>query len=88
MFEMAQLLAGTNLFLLAFSVLIFDIPRFTLSLVSLALFGLRRQSNGVPAGNRFGQRDHTGFQRRLRARSLDHVAASTNLTAGRNHCRR
>ena len=51
MFEMAQLLAGTNLFLLAFSVLIFDIPRFTLSLVSLALFGQRRQSNGVPAGN-------------------------------------
>src|SRR5260370_10717888 len=29
MFEMVQLLAGTNLFLLAFSVLIFDIPRFT-----------------------------------------------------------
>ena len=35
MFEMVQLLAGTNLFLLAFSVLIFDIPRYTLSLVSL-----------------------------------------------------
>src|SRR3954470_14333726 len=42
MFEMVRLLAGTNLFLLAFSVLIFDIPRFTLSLVSLALFGVRR----------------------------------------------
>ena len=51
MFEMVQLLAGTNLFLLAFSVLIFDIPRFTLSLVSLALFGVRRQSDRVPAGN-------------------------------------
>ena len=37
MFEMVQLLAGTNLFLLAFSVLIFDIPRYTLSLVSLGL---------------------------------------------------
>src|SRR5258708_2144699 len=51
MFEMVQLLAGTNLFLLAFSVLIFDIPRFTLSLVSLALFGVRRRSNRMPAGN-------------------------------------
>src|SRR5262245_40109803 len=35
MFEMVQLLAGTNVFLLAFSVLIFDIPRYTLSLLSL-----------------------------------------------------
>jgi cellulose synthase/poly-beta-1,6-N-acetylglucosamine synthase-like glycosyltransferase len=51
MFQTVQLLAGTNLFLLAFSVLIFDIPRYTLSLVSLALFGVRRRSNGVPAGN-------------------------------------
>ena len=51
MFEMVQLLAGANLFLLAFSVLIFDIPRFTLSLVSLAVFGVRRQSNRLPAGN-------------------------------------
>jgi cellulose synthase/poly-beta-1,6-N-acetylglucosamine synthase-like glycosyltransferase len=51
MFEMVPLLAGTNLFLLAFSVLIFDIPRYTLSLVSLALFGMRRRSNGAPAGN-------------------------------------
>src|SRR5262245_48655580 len=41
MLDMMQLLVGTNLFLLAFSVLIFDIPRYTLSLVSLALFGLR-----------------------------------------------
>ena len=51
MFEMVQLLAGTNLFLLAFSVLIFDIPRYTLSLLSLALFGVRRRSDRVPAGN-------------------------------------
>jgi cellulose synthase/poly-beta-1,6-N-acetylglucosamine synthase-like glycosyltransferase len=51
MFEMVQLLAGTNLFLLAFSVLIFDIPRYTLSLVSLALFGLRRRSDTGVAGN-------------------------------------
>ena len=50
MFEMVQLLAGTNVFLLAFSVLIFDIPRYTLSLVSLALFGVRRRSDRMPAG--------------------------------------
>ena len=37
MLDTVQLLAGTNLLLLAFSVLIFDIPRYTLSLVSLAL---------------------------------------------------
>ena len=51
MFEMVQLLAGTNLLLLAFSVLIFDIPRYTLSLLSLALFGVRRPSDGRPAGS-------------------------------------
>jgi cellulose synthase/poly-beta-1,6-N-acetylglucosamine synthase-like glycosyltransferase len=51
MFETVQLLAGTNLFLLAFSVLIFDIPRYTLSLLSLALFGARRRSDRVGAGN-------------------------------------
>jgi cellulose synthase/poly-beta-1,6-N-acetylglucosamine synthase-like glycosyltransferase len=51
MFEMVQLVAGTNLFLLAFSVLIFDIPRYTLSLASLALFGLRRRGDRVAAGN-------------------------------------
>ncbi len=50
MLEMVQLLAGTNVFLFAFSVLIFDIPRYTLSLVSLALFGVRRRSDRVPAG--------------------------------------
>ena len=51
MLEMVQLLAGTNLLLLAFSVLIFDIPRYTLSLLSLALFGVRRQSDRAPAGS-------------------------------------
>ena len=51
MFEMVQLLAATNLSLLAFSVLIFDIPRYTLALLSLALFGVRRQSNRAPAGS-------------------------------------
>ena len=51
MFEMVQLLAGTDLLLLAFSMVMFDIPRFTLSLVSLALFGARRQTTRVPAGN-------------------------------------
>ena len=51
MLEMIQLLAETNLFLLAFSVFIFDIPRFTLSLLSLALFGVRKQNYRGPEGN-------------------------------------
>src|SRR5260370_36375928 len=51
MFEMVHLLAGTSLFLLAFSVLIFDIPRYTFSLVSLALFGVRRRNDRGSAGN-------------------------------------
>lgn len=51
MFEMAHLLAGTSLFLLAFSVLIFDIPRYTFSLISLALFGVRRRNDRGAAGN-------------------------------------
>ncbi len=50
MLEMLQLLAQTNLLLLAFSVLIFDIPRYTLSLVSLALFGVRRRHDRVSVG--------------------------------------
>lgn len=50
MFELVQLLAETNLFLLVFSVLIFDIPRYTLSLVSLALFGAWRRTERAPAG--------------------------------------
>ena len=53
MFEMVQVLAGTNPFLLAFAVLIFDIPRFTLSLVSLALFGVRRRRNERGAAGNF-----------------------------------
>src|SRR5262245_65878326 len=48
MLEMVQVLAVTNLFLLVFSVLIFDIPRYTLSLISLALFGLRRRNDRAP----------------------------------------
>lgn len=44
MSEMVEVLAGTSLFLLAFSLLIFDIPRYTLSLVSLALFSSNRRS--------------------------------------------
>ncbi len=51
MFEMVHLLAGTNLFLLAFSVLIFDIHRYTFSLVSLTLFSVRRQNDSGAAGN-------------------------------------
>jgi cellulose synthase/poly-beta-1,6-N-acetylglucosamine synthase-like glycosyltransferase len=50
MFEMVQLLAATNLFVLAFSVLIFDIPRYTLSLLSLTFFGVRGRSDRTPAG--------------------------------------
>src|SRR5258705_3111358 len=51
MFEMVHLLAGTSVFLLAFSVLIFNIPRYTFSLVSLALFGVRRRNDSRAAGN-------------------------------------
>lgn len=45
MSEMLYLLAGTNLYMLAFSVFIFDIPRYTLALISLALFGARRRNH-------------------------------------------
>jgi len=51
MLEMVQWLAGTNLFLLAFSMVIFDIPRYTFSLVSLALFGVARRGDEAPAVN-------------------------------------
>jgi cellulose synthase/poly-beta-1,6-N-acetylglucosamine synthase-like glycosyltransferase len=50
MLEMMQLLAGTNWILLASAALIFDIPRYTLSLVSLALFGWRGKQRGVLSG--------------------------------------
>ena len=49
MFDMVQLLAETNLLLLAFSVLIFDIPRYTFSLVSLALFGVQTKPKRPPS---------------------------------------
>lgn len=51
-FELAQHLAGTNLFSLMFAALIFDIPRYTLSLISLALLiMLRGPSHGrTPPG--------------------------------------
>jgi cellulose synthase/poly-beta-1,6-N-acetylglucosamine synthase-like glycosyltransferase len=49
MFEMIQLLASTNPLLLGLSVLIFDIPRYTFSLVSLALFGATRGNAEAPA---------------------------------------
>jgi cellulose synthase/poly-beta-1,6-N-acetylglucosamine synthase-like glycosyltransferase len=50
MFEVLQLVAGTNWFMLAFAALIFDIPRYTFSLVSLALLGWldRPRVNAVP----------------------------------------
>jgi cellulose synthase/poly-beta-1,6-N-acetylglucosamine synthase-like glycosyltransferase len=51
MLEAVELLASTNLFLLAFSVLIFDIPRYTLSLVSLALSGFWRRTDRLSEGN-------------------------------------
>ena len=45
MSEMVQLLAGVSLFQLAFSVMVFDIPRYTLTLLSLALFGVWRRAD-------------------------------------------
>jgi cellulose synthase/poly-beta-1,6-N-acetylglucosamine synthase-like glycosyltransferase len=51
MSDMVQLLSGTSWLLLAFSVLIFDIPRYTLSLISLALFGLSGRSETCPASD-------------------------------------
>ena len=87
MWEMVQLLAETNLFMLAFSVLIFDIPRYTLSLVSLALFGVRRRSDRVPAGNASVSVIIPTFNG---GSGLGPSIASlqpTNFAAGRNHCR-
>ena len=51
MFEVMQLVAEAHWFLLAFSVLIFDIPRYTLSLVSLALFGASKRNDQAPVGD-------------------------------------
>ena len=88
MFDAVQLLAGTSLLLLAFSVLIFDIPRYTLSLVSLALFGFSRRNEGAPAGNASISVIIPTFNGGIRARSLDRLAASSNPAADRNHCHR
>ena len=47
MFEMMQVLAGADWILLAFAALIFDIPRYTFTLISLSLYGLvRRPQSG------------------------------------------
>jgi cellulose synthase/poly-beta-1,6-N-acetylglucosamine synthase-like glycosyltransferase len=51
MLDVIGLLAATNLFVLAFSVLVFDIPRYTLSLISLALFGVLRGGQSVPSSD-------------------------------------
>ena len=48
MFEMLQMFTATSPLVLVFSVLIFDIPRYTLSLMSLAAFGFWGRS-GEPA---------------------------------------
>ena len=50
MLDLIQLLAGSHLLVLAFAVLIFDIPRYTLSLLSLALFGASRSGAAASAG--------------------------------------
>src|SRR5204863_5063220 len=52
MLETMHLLAGTNWILLASAALIFDIPRYTFSLISLALFGWRgKQRNVLPSAS-------------------------------------
>jgi cellulose synthase/poly-beta-1,6-N-acetylglucosamine synthase-like glycosyltransferase len=51
MLDMVRLLAESNLLLLAFSALIFDLPRYTLSLASLALFGVRGRRHRRPSGS-------------------------------------
>jgi cellulose synthase/poly-beta-1,6-N-acetylglucosamine synthase-like glycosyltransferase len=50
MLEVVQTLSDSNLFVLAFSALIFDVPRYTLSLVSLALFGAWGKAWNGPVG--------------------------------------
>ena len=49
MFDVLQSVAGTSLLLLGFSVLVFDIPRYTLPLLTLAWFGVARWSGKEPA---------------------------------------
>src|SRR5690242_10559080 len=50
MLDMVQLLAIGSPLLLAFSVLVFDIPRYTLTLLSLAAFGMRARGAAAPVG--------------------------------------
>jgi hypothetical protein len=87
MFETVQLLAGTNMFLLAFSVFIFDIPRYTLSLLSLAFFGVRRRSDRVPAGTASVSVIIPTFNGGSGLAPHDRVVAAANLATGRNHRR-
>jgi cellulose synthase/poly-beta-1,6-N-acetylglucosamine synthase-like glycosyltransferase len=49
MLELAQYLAGMNLFALMFAALIFDIPRYTFSLISLALLATLGRGRHGPA---------------------------------------
>src|SRR5262249_7679104 len=49
MVETLQLLAVAHPLLLSFAVLVFDVLRYMLSLVSFALFGLWRRSDQAPA---------------------------------------
>src|SRR3954454_5350181 len=82
MFEMMQLLAGTNLILLGCTALIFDVPRYTFSLISLALLGtVRRPSRGAEAME--GGSVTVG-----RPEPVDRIAASADPAAARDHCRR
>src|SRR4029079_11521965 len=46
--DVMRLLVETNGLLLAFSALVFDIPRYTFSLVSLVLFGARQVAPNEP----------------------------------------
>ncbi|MEY9363584.1 cellulose synthase/poly-beta-1,6-N-acetylglucosamine synthase-like glycosyltransferase [Bradyrhizobium yuanmingense] len=52
MFEMLQFVASNDPVQLFLAVLIFDIPRFTLSLLSLALFGMRKSPTDAPPAGR------------------------------------
>src|SRR5215204_4992547 len=86
MFEMIHLLAGSSLLLIAFSVLIFDIPRYTFSLVSLALFGARRRRAREVAGIASVSVIIPTFNGGSGLASSI-FAAPTNLATARNHCR-
>jgi cellulose synthase/poly-beta-1,6-N-acetylglucosamine synthase-like glycosyltransferase len=49
--DMLQLVAGTSLPLLGFSLLVFDIPRYTLTLLSLVLYAALTRQGPVPTSN-------------------------------------